>query len=135
MDHATTEIRTEQWRQIVLEANGSSLTKKEFCRQNGIKEKQFYYWQRKIRRQESSRLRLEATLAPVESTSVVSSCSSSSFVTVNLSEPEDTSSLPLSLSSTFHPELMIQMNGVNLFVVSSVHEETLQSVIRVLRNA
>ena len=135
MDHATTEIRTEQWRQIVLEANGSSLTKKEFCRQNGIKEKQFYYWQRKIRRQESSRLRLEATLAPVESTSVVSSCSSSSFVTVNLPEPEDTSSLPLSLSSTFHPELMIQMNGVNLFVVSSVHEETLQSVIRVLRNA
>ena len=135
MDHATTEIRTEQWRQIVLEANGSSLTKKEFCRQNGIKEKQFYYWQRKIRRQESSRLRLEATLAPVESTSVVSSCSSSSFVTVNLSEPEDTSSLPLSLSSTFQPELMIQMNGVNLFVVSSVHEETLQSVIRVLRNA
>ena len=135
MDHATTEIRTEQWRQIVLEANGSSLTKKEFCRQNGIKEKQFYYWQRKIRRQESSRLRLEATLAPVESTSVVSSCSSSSFVTMNLSEPEDTSSLPLSLSSTFHPELMIQMNGVNLFVVSSVHEETLQSVIRVLRNA
>ena len=135
MDHATTEIRTEQWRQIVLEANGSSLTKKEFCRQNGIKEKQFYYWQRKIRRQESSRLRLEATLAPVESTSVVSSCSSSSFVTVNLSEPEDTSSLPLSLASTFHPELMIQMNGVNLFVVSSVHEETLQSVIRVLRNA
>jgi putative transposase len=135
MDHVTTEIRTEQWRQIVLEANGSSLTKKEFCRQNGIKEKQFYYWQRKIRRQESSRLRLEATLAPVESTSVVSSCSSSSFVTVNLSEPEDTSSLPLSLSSTFHPELMIQMNGVNLFVVSSVHEETLQSVIRVLRNA
>ena len=135
MDHATTEIRTEQWRQIVLEANGSSLTKKEFCRQNGIKEKQFYYWQRKIRRQESSRLRLEATLAPVESTSVVSSCSSSSFVTVNQSEPEDTSSIPLSLSSTFHPELMIQMNGVNLFVVSSVHEETLQSVIRVLRNA
>ena len=135
MDHATTEIRTEQWRQIVLEANGSSLTKKEFCRQNGIKEKQFYYWQRKIRRQESSRLRLEATLAPVESTSVVSSCSSSSFVTVNLSEPEDTSSLPLSLSSTFQPELMIQMNGVNLFVVSRVHEETLQSVIRVLRNA
>ena len=135
MDHATTEIRTEQWRQIVLEANGSSLTKKEFCRQNGIKEKQFYYWQRKIRRQESSRLRLEATLAPVESTSVVSSCSSSSFVTVNLSEPEDTSSLPLSLSSTFHPELMIQMNGVNLYVVSNVHEETLQSVIRVLRNA
>ena len=135
MDQTTKEIRTEQWRQIVLEANGSSLTKKEFCRQNGIKEKQFYYWQRKIRRQESSRLRLEATLAPVESTSVVSSCSSSSFVTVNLSEPEDTSSLPLSLSSTFHPELMIQMNGVNLFVVSSVHEETLQSVIRVLRNA
>ena len=135
MDQTTKEIRTEQWRQIVLEANGSSLTKKEFCRQNGIKEKQFYYWQRKIRRQESSRLRLEATLAPVESTSVVSSCSSSSFVTVNLSEPEDTSSIPLSLSSTFHPELMIQMNGVNLFVVSSVHEETLQSVIRVLRNA
>ena len=30
MDHTTTEIRAEQWRQIVLEANGTSLTKKEF---------------------------------------------------------------------------------------------------------
>jgi hypothetical protein len=35
----------------------------------------------------------------------------------------------------FQPELMLQLNGVQLFVGETVHEATLQSVIRVLRNA
>ena len=134
MDQTTKEIRTEQWRQIVLEANGTSLTKKEFCRQNGIKEKQFYYWQRKIRRQDAARFLEEASPAQVETSPVVSSCSSS-FVALDLSAPEEFPQESSTLTSIFQPELMLQMNGVQLFVGETVHEATLQSVIRVLRNA
>ena len=86
MDQTTKEIRTEQWRQIVLEANGTSLTKKEFCRQNGIKEKQFYYWQRKIRRQDAARFLTETSPAGDETSPVDSSCSSS-FPCAGISRP------------------------------------------------
>ena len=134
MDQITKEIRTEQWRQIVLEANGTSLTKKEFCRQNGIKEKQFYYWQRKIRRQDAARFLEETSPAQVETSPVVSSCSSS-FVALELSAPEEFPQDSSTLTSMFQPELMLQLNGVQLFVGETVHEATLQSVIRVLRNA
>ena len=137
MDHTTTEIRTEQWRQIVLEANGTSLTKKEFCRQNGIKEKQFYYWQRKIRRQDATRLLSEAALPPVQSAPIVSPCSSS-FVALDLSGSEEShrnrSSL-LEERSILNPEVMIQINGYHLFVGEGIQETTLQTVIKVLRNA
>ena len=134
MDQITKEIRTEQWRQIVLEANGTSLTKKEFCRQNGIKEKQFYYWQRKIRRQDAARFLTETSPAGDETSPVDSSCSSS-FVALELSAPEEFPQDSSTLTSIFQPELMLQLNGVQLFVGETVHEATLQSVIRVLRNA
>ena len=138
MDHTTTEIRTEQWRQIVLEANGTSLTKKEFCRQNGIKEKQFYYWQRKIRRQDATRLLSKADLPPVQSAPVISPCSSSSFVALDLLESEESppnrSSLLLN-RSILNPEVMIPINGYHLFVGAGIQETTLHTVIKVLRNA
>ena len=49
MDQRTSEIRLAQWKQIVLEGNQASVSKREWCRQNGISEKSFFYWQRKIR--------------------------------------------------------------------------------------
>ena len=44
MDKQSLAIRTRQWYEIVLEANSSSLSKKEWCRQNSISPKSFYYW-------------------------------------------------------------------------------------------
>ena len=42
MDKQSLEIRTRQWYEIVLEANSSPLSKKEWCRQNSISLKSFY---------------------------------------------------------------------------------------------
>ena len=49
MDKTTTAIRLEQWANIFREWSSSGLTKTEFCRQRGIKEKLFFYYQRRIR--------------------------------------------------------------------------------------
>ena len=57
MDKQSLAIRTRQWYEIVLEANSSSLSKREWCRQNNISTKSFYYWQRKLRQQEAEKLR------------------------------------------------------------------------------
>lgn len=60
MDKQSLAIRTRQWYKIVLEANSSSLSKKEWCKQNSISPKSFYNWQRKFRQTESEK-RLEIT--------------------------------------------------------------------------
>lgn len=45
------EYRTEKWSALIRECNASGLRNREFCRQHGISEKSFYYWQRKLRTQ------------------------------------------------------------------------------------
>ncbi len=41
--------RMEQWRQIIQECQKSGMSNKAYCRQQGIAEKTYYYWQRKVR--------------------------------------------------------------------------------------
>ena len=41
--------RAQQWEMVVQECAASGLSNREFCRQRGIPEKSFYYWQRKLR--------------------------------------------------------------------------------------
>ena len=43
--------RAQQWEMVVQECAASGLSNRKFCRQRGIAEKSFYYWQRKLRRQ------------------------------------------------------------------------------------
>ena len=43
------EYRKQQWTQIIRECQGSGLSNKEYCRQQGISEKTYYYWLRKLR--------------------------------------------------------------------------------------
>ena len=43
--------RVQHWAAVVQECASSGLSNREFCRQRGIAEKSFYYWQRKLRTQ------------------------------------------------------------------------------------
>ena len=49
MDTTTTEIRYQRWVQVIQGWSKSGLSKREYCQQNAIDEKQFYYYQRRIR--------------------------------------------------------------------------------------
>ena len=49
MDGKTTEIRYQQWIQVIRDWSNSGLSKREYCRQNEINEKKLYYYQRRIR--------------------------------------------------------------------------------------
>ena len=43
------EYRLREWTQIHQRCRESGLSNREYCRQNGISEKTFYYWLRKLR--------------------------------------------------------------------------------------
>ena len=49
MDAKTAEIRYQRWVQVIQEWSNSGLSKRDYCQQNAIDEKQFYYYQRRIR--------------------------------------------------------------------------------------
>ncbi len=41
--------RMEQWRKIIEDRQKSGLSNKMYCQQQGISEKTYYYWLRKVR--------------------------------------------------------------------------------------
>ena len=53
MDKMTHEIRAASWRSIIsqCQARPAGQTRKQWLAQNGISEKSYYYWQRKLRRE------------------------------------------------------------------------------------
>ena len=51
MDKITHQIRAEHWIKILNECINSGMSKTAWCRANGISEKQFFYWQRILRRE------------------------------------------------------------------------------------
>lgn len=51
MDKITHQLRLEQWTQIIKECTASGMPKKLWLVENGINEKQYYYWQRIVRKE------------------------------------------------------------------------------------
>ena len=49
MDKAVMSVRMQKWVEVLEAANASGLTKTEWCAQNGIRSRQFFYWQKRIR--------------------------------------------------------------------------------------
>ena len=65
------EYRAQQWAMVIQECAMSGLSNREFCRQRGIVEKTFYYWQHKLREQSVDTA--APKLVPLESASVPAS--------------------------------------------------------------
>ena len=49
--------KERQWQQIIREAACSQMSIREFCRQRGLKESQFYWWQRRCKERRQKRTR------------------------------------------------------------------------------
>lgn len=63
------EVHRQQWAMVMKERRESGQTIREYCRGHGIKEKTFYYWQRRLREAvcENLALRQETAIAPAPS--------------------------------------------------------------------
>ena len=49
MDKITHKVRCEQWTSIIKECLASGMPKTTWCREHGISDKSFFYWQRILR--------------------------------------------------------------------------------------
>ena len=127
MDQQTAIIRTSQWEKIVQEANNASITKREWCRQNHVNEKAFYYWQHKFRMKAISEIKT------VSNVPVPAGPSGSSFVELPIHSMTSTSRMPDLPDGS--PELMLQVRDCRIYVGNSIQESTLRTVMKVIRDA
>lgn len=114
MDKITHEMRLIQWTPIIRECRSSDMTVRAWCLQNNVNEKQFYYWQRRVREKVSE------TLKKTESPS------QPNFV--QLQAPGDSSKSTFS----FKTDMIIHIGNNVLELSNTVSEELLSKVLKVM---
>lgn len=68
MDQLTHNVRRNSWLNIITECQQrpAGVTAKQWLAENGINEKAYYYWLRKLRREAGEQMNLSAVTAPTE---------------------------------------------------------------------
>ena len=137
MDQEVNIIRIENWKRLILEANNSGLSKTEWCRQNNINIKTFFYWQRKVRLMEAQKA-LSSSELPSVSTGQKAAISPD-FVDMTHLYKETTApteSVPSGNSqSGFAPQLMLLADQYRILIGEDVREQTLSTVLRAIKHA
>ena len=110
MDQLTREVRYNKWADIIVAANNSGMTKEEFCKQNGINRKTFYYYQRKLRQ---------------ELGTYITETKETQFVEVPVAAGRTQSC----------PAAVIHVGSVSIDIADGISESTLISIGRIIRNA
>ncbi|MDD6514113.1 MAG: transposase [bacterium] len=119
MDRITHKVRCEQWTKIIKECLASGMSKTAWCREHGISDKAFFYWQR--------RLREEAYISTIESSSSLPAVSvpeepSVDFVELRLPEQ---SARP---SAAFRPDVIIRKDSFSLEISNTASAELLSRI-------
>ena len=121
MDKTTHEVRLLQWQEIIQAQLASGQSKREWCRENGISEKQFFYWQRLLRKE-------------------LYESQAGALVSVTQESAKSLVELPLLRASAntargFNPEAVIAIGNVTVGVTANVSEPLLMSIGKMIRHA
>ena len=124
MDKITHQVRAEHWAKIMNECINSGMSKNVWCRANGISEKQFFYWQRILRREAFENFRnssFPAAVGPDQELAPVTQR------TVSFTELKLPSS-PQNIAPVFHPDLVIRKGDLILEIANSASDELLSRI-------
>ena len=120
MDKLTHQMRLSQWTSVVKACSESGLSKEEWCRQNNINIKVYYYWQRRVR---------EAVAPASERNALAVREPAFIEVTPDSLLPDE------HISGLSESSLTIEINGIKLFVNEATSDSLLRRVCGVLINA
>ncbi len=123
MDNTTHEVRLQQWYEIIQNQINSGQSKRNWCRENGISEKKFFYWQRRIRNEicKTKEHALELVKPGTPSTG---------FVEVPIAENTGNR-----LAEGFHPEAVISIGNITVGITGGISEDLLMSIGKMIRHA
>lgn len=113
------EYRLTHWAQIMHERGESGLSVREFCKNAGIHENVYYYWQRKLRKAVCEQM----ARTPNENTSLIPA----GFAEVMIAEAAPQSTLPEA-----DGKISIETSGVRISADSTYPAEKLAALLREL---
>lgn len=121
MDKITHKVRCEQWTNIIKECLASGMNKTAWCREHGISDKSFFYWQRRLR-EEAYISTIESSSPPAVTEAGVPAESPVDFVELRLSEQSTVS------SASFRPDVIIRKGSFSIELSNTVSEELLSRI-------
>ena len=140
MDENIKTVRREKWRKVVMLQKASGLTITEWCERNGIRARQFHYWQKILR----DNALLEMSADHSSSEPMLPACGSVQEVAVQTFAEVPISSHPLPQAGMERvlPEncisdsgVMIRYQDIQVHISDNFSERALAKVLQVIRNA
>ena len=131
MNQKALGVRTEQWRRIVRECinRDPKISKRQWCLENSIRYRSLMYWQQKFQKEALAVTVINdhGNSLPVQSGSV--NAPAFADMTARLETLRTEQCPPAEQEAvTLAPELMIQAGKYRIYVSSSLHEATLETV-------
>lgn len=122
MDKTTHEVRLHQWSEVLQAQLASGMSKKEWCRENNVPEKRFYYWQRRVRQE----------LYETEMNRLVPVGRVNRPALVELPVLRETGN---PATSGFSPDAVIAFGNVTVGIKETVSEDLLMNIGKMIRHA
>ena len=127
MDKITHQVRAEHWTRILNECMNSGMSKTAWCRANGISEKQFFYWQRILRREAYEASQNPSLPASAETEPLSAVQRTVSFAEIKLPAVSSDNASPV-----FRPDLVIRKGNLILEISNSASAELLSRAGEIL---
>lgn len=113
---AKVQYRREQWKQLIIECQQSGLPIRTWCTQHGFREQTYYYYLKKIREEELSKLPVSA-VPTVETAPAV-------FKKLEVQSP-----VP-----GMQAAVIIRLNGAMVEINEGTSQQTIQAVLLALQS-
>lgn len=123
MDKITHQVRAERWAEIINECINSGMNKTAWCKANGISDKQFFYWQRILRREAYEASQDPSLPAVTETEQLPAAQPPVSFTEIKLPAVPSNNT-----PSVFCPDLVIRKENFVLEISNSASAELLSWV-------
>jgi putative transposase len=127
MDKITHEVGTQEWAGIIQACNTSGQAKKEWCEENGVSIRKFFYWQKKLR----AELYAERT----KPAGIVCTSQMKATEVVPAFAEVPTTPVPANTGSPFQPDAVITVGGVSIQLSNTATKELLDRISGVLSHA
>lgn len=129
MDQTTHKIRRANWQEIINQCQNrkSNTTVKQWCLDNGINEKSYYYWLRKFRREATGQMAVPADMsntAPVAFAEMPFACNAAS---------SDSAKADTIIS--VHPTAVFKHNNLTIAITNEISDSLLSRIIQEVSHA
>ena len=122
MDKTTHAVRVQQWSEIIQAQLTSGMNKRDWCRENNIPEKRFYYWQRRVR----------TDLYEAGAGTLIQAGDTNHPALVELQVARRSEN---PVTGSFSPAAIISVGNVSVGVTENISESLLLSIGKMIRHA